>query len=359
MDLHIFNPEHDIALAYDVPHLTIPHVAQEMRMNLGFLPAFWAKDGDAVLVDDIKYALKASKQYKGMIADVLFVEKTDLASLPLDGVKPWGWDCRVCAELAENGVAADILPTEGQLADVRRFSDREQTKEMLHAVRKGIEGDTCGESFVATAMDEACSIIRQLGNAVVKAPWSSSGRGVRYVSDAADQPKLSWIRHTLQHQGKVMIEPRYNKMCDFAMEFVSTPDGGVRYCGLSVFKTLNAQYTGNVVGSERFKCDLLSRYVSETLLDDIASRLEQNLTAMLSGRYAGEFGVDMMVVAGAEGDRFLLHPCVEINLRRTMGHLALSLYGGDDEHARLMSIVHDVNYQLKLQRIEGEYVNVL
>ena len=146
-----------------------------------------------------------------------------------------------------------------------------------------------------------------------------------------------------------MIEPRYNKMCDFAMEFVSTPDGGVRYCGLSVFKTLNAQYTGNVVGSERFKRDLLSRYVSETLLDDIASRLEHNLTAML----------DMMVVAGAEGDRFLLHPCVEINLRRTMGHLALSLYGGDDEHARLMSIVHDVNYQLKLQRIEGEYVNVL
>ena len=156
-----------------------------------------------------------------------------------------------------------------------------------------------------------------------------------------------------------MIEPRYNKMCDFAMEFVSTPDGGVRYCGLSVFKTLNAQYTGNVVGSERFKRDLLSRYVSQPLLDDIASRLEQNLTAMLSGRYAGEFGVDMMVVAGAEGDRFLLHPCVEINLRRTMGHLALSLYGGDDEHARLMSIVHDVNYQLKLQRIEGEYVNVL
>lgn len=359
MDLHIFNPEHDIALAYDVPHLTIPHVAQEMRMNLGFLPAFWAKDGDAVLVDDIKYALKASKPYKGVIADVLFVEKADLASLPIDGVKPWGWDRRVCAELAENGVAADILPTAEQLADVRRFSDREQTKEMLHAVRKGIEGDTCGESFVATAMDEACSIIRQLGNAVVKAPWSSSGRGVRYVSDAADQPKLSWIRHTLQHQGKVMIEPRYNKMCDFAMEFVSTPDGSVRYCGLSVFQTLNAQYTGNVVGSERFKRDLLSRYVSETLLDDIAGRLEKSLTAMLSGRYVGELGVDMMAVAGAEGDKFLLHPCVEINLRRTMGHLALSLYGGDDEHARLMSIVHDVNYQLKLQRIEGEYVNVL
>ena len=79
-------------------------------MNLGFLPAFWAKDGDAVLVDDIKYALKASKQYKGMIADVLFVEKTDLASLPLDGVKPWGWDCRVCAELLKTLLAFVFEP---------------------------------------------------------------------------------------------------------------------------------------------------------------------------------------------------------------------------------------------------------
>ena len=33
----------------------------------------------------------------------------------------------------------------------------------------------------------------------------------------------------------------------------------------------------------------------------------------------------MMVVATDEKDGFLLHPCVEINLRRTMGHVALSI----------------------------------
>ena len=41
--------------------------------------------------------------------------------------------------------------------------------------------------------------------------------------------------------------------------------------------------------------------------------------------------------------RFTLHPCVEINLRRTMGHVALALNAlmnpdGDDELCRIMRI---------------------
>jgi hypothetical protein len=45
------------------------------------------------------------------------------------------------------------------------------------------------------------------------------------------------------------------------------------------------------------------------------------------GNYRGPFGVDMMIVmkSGERGENCLLHPCVEINLRRTMGHVALAL----------------------------------
>ena len=32
MILHIFNPEHDIALAYNKKHLTVPHAAQELHL---------------------------------------------------------------------------------------------------------------------------------------------------------------------------------------------------------------------------------------------------------------------------------------------------------------------------------------
>ena len=84
--LHVFNPEHDIALAYDKPHIMVPHVAQELRMALGWLPAIWAEDGDCVLVDDIRFALKAVAPFGNIAADVLFVGREDLSSLPIDTV---------------------------------------------------------------------------------------------------------------------------------------------------------------------------------------------------------------------------------------------------------------------------------
>ena len=56
MKLHIFNPEHDIALASNLANFTAPHAGRQLRANLGFLPALWAADGDAVLVDDVASA---------------------------------------------------------------------------------------------------------------------------------------------------------------------------------------------------------------------------------------------------------------------------------------------------------------
>ena len=93
MKLHIFNPEHDIALAYHRKHLTVPHAAQELRMNLGWIPALWAADGDAVLVDDIPYAVKAATKYfHNKKLEILFLNKEQLCNLHFDDICPWGWD---------------------------------------------------------------------------------------------------------------------------------------------------------------------------------------------------------------------------------------------------------------------------
>ena len=43
MTLHIFNPEHDIALAINKSIFTAPHSARELRADLGFLPALYAE----------------------------------------------------------------------------------------------------------------------------------------------------------------------------------------------------------------------------------------------------------------------------------------------------------------------------
>jgi hypothetical protein len=77
-------------------------------------------------------------------------------------------------------------------------------------------------------------LILQHGKAVVKAPWSSSGRGVKYVSaedfrTAGDYPTFErWVANMIYHQGGVTVEPLYNKVRDFAMEF-EMKDGKVLY----------------------------------------------------------------------------------------------------------------------------------
>ena len=45
---------------------------------------------------------------------------------------------------------------------------------------------------------------------------------------------------------------------------------------------------------------------------------------MVRNIYEGPLGVDMMIVKCGKGESFYLHPMVEINLRRTMGHVALN-----------------------------------
>ena len=51
MILHVFNPEHDIALASNLSNFTAPHAGRQLRYDLGFLPALWAEDGDIIKID--------------------------------------------------------------------------------------------------------------------------------------------------------------------------------------------------------------------------------------------------------------------------------------------------------------------
>ena len=59
MILHIFNPEHDLALASNLANFTAPHAGRQLRSDLGFLPALWAEEGDYVFVENVDQARKA------------------------------------------------------------------------------------------------------------------------------------------------------------------------------------------------------------------------------------------------------------------------------------------------------------
>lgn len=91
MKLHIFNPEHDIALAYNKPNITAPHAARQLRRDLAYLPVLWADEGDAVLVDDVESAQRNATKFLHKKPLVIFITKDELPVLQFSEIQPWGW----------------------------------------------------------------------------------------------------------------------------------------------------------------------------------------------------------------------------------------------------------------------------
>lgn len=350
MYLHIFNPEHDVALASNLANFTAPHAARELRADLGFLPAFWAKDGDFVLVDDVNAALVNLRHFKRYAKDVVFVTLDDLANLPSMDVDAWGWDHALESELLKGGICSDRLPSESQIETVRALSNRHWTAQYLLPEIMKVDDQLIGEAFY---VQDVKDIFKFEYPYVLKAPWSSSGRGIRYV-DLINSHLEGWTSNVIQKQGGVMLEPYYHKLMDFAMEFEST-DEGVLYSGLSLFHTEHGAYSSNILASENEKLHVIDKYISPQLLVNVSHRISKVLSGLFRETYRGPFGIDMMIVS--DGRNLRLHPCVELNLRRTMGHLALSFNMKDTDPRKEMQISFDGNYHLHIVSTNENVIN--
>lgn len=359
MTLHIFNPEHDIALAANLSNFTAPRAGRQLRHDLAFLPALWAKEGDSVLVDDVEMAQRGLDDvYRQLTKYRLDVSPNKADCVSARGglavrigrthhVQPWGWDKALTSMLKRYGFNESLLPTDEQLEHIRNLSHRRTAASLLAQLQ--LPG-SIGEAFECSATADMLALKERYGSIVVKAPWSSSGRGVRVLQTSDDvQKAMKWMENVLKTQGNIMVEPYYDKVMDLGMEFTALENGTIRYEGLSLFDTHNGAYTGNLLATEKTKQEIISRYIPVGFLNSI----QQNITERLKlDDYRGPLGVDMMIVENQgngkcpEGGKYLLHPCVEINVRRTMGHVALSLTPPTDDQLLTMSIAYDGSHYL-------------
>lgn len=352
--LHIFNPEHDIALAHGSPLFTSPRAGRQLRADLGFLPALWAGEESVVWTDQPQEALEAVRRLGLDVPPGLFVDTPSLRRLAgqVEAVDPWGWDAALCHQLQRLGINPRILPTAEELEEVRALSHRRTAKELLDSIQHtSLTDNTIGDSIKekeeviettskavelrgeaieltgeAIEVKDEAALLHQLARwpeAVLKAPWSSSGRGVRMVSAPVHSSVLQWALGVMRRQGSLMVEPLYHKVADFGMEFSANAEG-FTYLGLSLFDTSGTAYTGNVLATEEEKRTKLARYLSPTQIDSLR-QLVLNCLEAISPRFRlGPFGIDMMIVRTEDG-KVRVHPCVEINFRRTMGHVAIAL----------------------------------
>ena len=331
MSIHFFNPDHDIALALNLSRFSTPHVGRQMRSDLGYIPALWAEDGDIVIVEDIDAADLLYRRHNiASRAKVEFLTMEQLKNYDFSSysIAPWGWNKSIRTMFLDAKTAKGSLPSEDNIDAIRQLSNRALAVELLKYLTAS--DGTIGTSHICTTKSEIDALLKQYKAIVIKAPWSSSGRGIRYIhiDDAPNENTQKWIDNTIMRQGTVIVEKKCHKVLDFAMEYYATPGGKVRYEGLSLFTTKNGAYTGNLLLPEEEKEERLAQYFSPILLEEIKEKTERFLSDKIQRAYVGPLGVDMMVCrddSAPSGQDIRLNPCIEINMRRTMGHVALAL----------------------------------
>lgn len=330
--VYLFNPDYDMAMANFTPYYKAPAEIQRMADNLSVLPVWFAGKGSGVKVDSLERVALFRRQLgeicpegegreilSGLLSSVDWTEQW-----PSARYVPWGWTPALLHRLRLEGVDEEFLPSAEEMQRIRYLSSRERCLEILPAFA-GWEG-ICGEMKACKQLTEVDTFIRERGQVILKAPWSGSGRGLWKVSAASWNAQLAgWASRILKVQGRLMAEPIYDKVADFAMEFFSDENGEVRFVGYSYFETdVHGNYKANRLLSNTAIEERLSRYVSLERLSCIGACLEASLKKLLGQAYQGYLGVDMMVCRVEDGYR--IHPCVEINLRMNMGVLSRILY---------------------------------
>lgn len=317
MKAFLFNPENDLALASGEANYTAPKNAALLHRSGAVLPLWYASPGDYVLSDSVDNDWLAEVDN----AFNLRINVTDKLPEAVDCV-PWGWSENAVSQFRKAGVGADVLPSVDAVGRMRNLSHRRTCIEVYKRLADVLPGN-----FEAPVEAYGISDVERYAYShsmkfYYKAPWSSTGRGVA-SSDGQKLPEiLRRCGGIIGRQGSVMLEPLFDKVLDFAMLFYARADGEVVFSGYSMFVNSGTSYSGNILMSD---CEI-RRNVAELTgydaVDKLAERLPGVLSEIIGGNYRGYFGVDMMVYRDRSTGNCRIAPCVEINLRMTMGVVA-------------------------------------
>lgn len=303
--LLLYNPENDLALASNALSYTPTTAAIAMRQSGALLPLWWSEPGDEVIVPDpllpVANALCREWNLPG---------KAVTASTANDAM-PWGWSRSVLRELKSLGVSN--LPSDDQVQAIRQLSHRRTSIELLRAL--GMNEKMLPVEF--SDADTALETIHCMGDTVLKMPWSGSGRGVFHSNHISRAMLEKTVRDVIHRQGSIIVERELDKKRDFATLYYC--DGAkVTYHGLSLFITdTHGHYQGNMLMPQP---ELTKNLGIE--ITPLATSIAEMLTPIITPDYKGWLGVDMMIYNDEKGNT-AVWPCVEINLRMTMGVLAL------------------------------------
>jgi hypothetical protein len=323
--LYIFNPWHDLALANDDSNFNAPRSALQFESDCCELPLWYAKPVSIVYCNkDLGHWMSEIKMNFLQLSSVELTNSLD--NQTFSEIFPWGWDNVIKNKLSILKMGSELMPTIQELVKIREFSHRKLAINGLEYLREIIRDLVNLPTIpsLLTNIDEVVDFEKKNDGVLFKAPWSGSGKGLRWVRTGLTDSHKGWCKNTLLAQGSLIAEKIYDKIQDFAMEF-ECENGTTQFAGYSLFETENGIYRNNFLTSDKKIEEILAaKGLDVEILKKVQNHLIDFFNISIAPNYSGPLGVDMFVYH--ENGNVKLHPCVEINLRMTMGYLARIFY---------------------------------
>ncbi len=350
--LYIFNPQNDLALATGGINYVAPPFAMHMAHDLAVLPAFIAEPGSMLITDSDLDAQWLEHLNSTFGLDVHAVKRSMLRHLTNYQVMPWGWCLDMRRRLIKWGASSDSVPSKDTIYHLRGLSHRRVSILIHKRLHELLGHQLCPTPVELATPDEVMQFVKHYRNCYIKTPWSSSGRGIYHTIDGATPELEQWCFGALKRQGSVMCEVALDKVIDFAVEFHCC-DGKAIVRGFSIFSTdSHSQYTHGYVAP----CNVLKSRITALYpdFDEVVEALTQVVDELVAPHYTGWMGIDMLLFNKPQApsshstltsspsplpsllsplpshpsplpSSLQLNPCVELNLRPTMGAITSML----------------------------------
>lgn len=322
MDVFIFNPDTDFALAKGRATYTPPLRIDSMRHHMALTQLPMASPGDIILLStpgESANDLHEETVREAEKRDIRIMNISEFSSFQPESYRllPWGWNHSLRRLLKNSGIDEKFLKSEEEIDKLRELAHRRTTIPFRKMMGERFGSFKFPTTIETDNTDEALDFTRNFDTVYFKAPWSSSGRGVIKTGSMTGNKLREWISGTIRRQRSVMAEEGLKKKLDFATEWW-IQGSEARFLGFSMFEaSAEGRYLSNDTSSQN---EIRNRLLSflpcwdNQILEIQKSALEN----LIAPYYNGPAGIDMLA-----DDDLSINPCVEINLRQTMGMVSL------------------------------------
>lgn len=321
--VYYFNPQNDLALATGGINYVAPPFAIQMSHDLAVLPAFIAEPGSLIITDNDQDAEWLENLNATFALDIHAINRNELRHLSDYCIMPWGWSLDLRRRLIKWGADRQRLPSKDEIYYLRGLSHR-RISVVIHLNLQELLGrQFCPVPIELATTSEVMAFVKKHRQCYIKTPWSSSGRGIYHTIDGTPPELEQWCNGALKRQGSLLCELALDKVLDFAVEFY-THNGKSSVRGYSIFNTdSHSQYDSGMVAQS----DVLHQRITAMCpeFDAVVNALTQVLDNIVAPHYNGWLGVDMLLYNAQSAVNIGINPCVELNLRPTMGAVTCML----------------------------------